>query len=68
MVQQAKSRGKQRIRQGYMVTGYNKDSSLKISSEFGWINERGRKSLKCNTFWGAERNCMGAVNTIRRVW
>lgn len=50
MVQQEKSKGKQRIRQGYMVTGYNIDSSLKISSEFGWINERGRKNLKCNTF------------------
>lgn len=33
-----------------MVTGYNIDSSLKIISEFGWINERGRKNLKCNTF------------------
>lgn len=49
MVQQEKSKGKQRIRQGYMVTGYNTDSSLKNSSEFGWINERGRKNLKCNT-------------------
>lgn len=35
MVQQEKSKGKQRIRQGYMVTGYNIDSSLKNSSEFG---------------------------------
>lgn len=32
-----------------MVTGYNIDSGLKMSSEFSWINERGRKNLK-NTF------------------